>query len=974
MMLRSRYVFMVSPFLIALWTFCAVAGESVEGTPAGKKLHVAVVTGGHRFNETEFLKIFQSLYGITFEHHPEKVGGELFEDISNWPYDVVVLYNYQRKITPKQQKNFLRLMDQGIGLVVLHHANDAYLNWPEYSKITGVVFHNDKWKQGGVEMARSGWKDGVKFKVHVADPDHPIVQGLVDYDITDETYCRTTIDPDVDVLLTTEEPTSDKILGWTKTYRNSRVCYLQSGHGPTAYKNPNYIKLVRRAIRWSVVAMKSLIDIAVEQTPEHQIRFRSGKTIYVEALLGDRWVGRSWNTEGREDLPLWKAAEPAFLIEIKDNPEAKAGKPFTDGWQWVSASELAKTDRGARHFVVELSNKSFPIQLKVHTLLDGTPILTRWLEITNNAAKSIALTGVSPWTGRLWAEDAPVTLGHAIKMTVEESKLRPRISEDRNEGWFGWTPLSSGTNAFEETRGLTYDKPYFILRNESNGEHFYGQLAWATNYMMEFNKNDGLSFQIGPSAANALRVIAAGETITTPAVHLGMINGDFDATVQAMHDHVRRSVSPRRKPERSYLVQYQIPPDWPFCNYRDDEFNEENMKKSIDMAATVGCELFLLDGPGWCVGCGNWLEANPKRFPRGLGPLVEYAHNKGLLFGLYAEPEGGRDGKPGTGGSVGGDCAGMTMWKDSKVFRQHPDWFSGNPPVLNLSIPGAAAYFETNLGQIIERHQLDLYRHDFCAVKRGQGSETRRDGFMECDYWRHYGALYGTFRRLRAKYPNLILQQAANGNARLDLGTVGAFHEQFTSDWAWYPYAYRMLSGLSVELPPEIYGHGNGMAPRDALPDLDTTLRCAYAAGNTPMIFNALLPKSVEELTPEIREKCLHYAGIYKQFIRPLLPTCKVYHHAPVNATSSVESGQWFAMEFTSPDRTKAWALVVRFPKAGNQYLLKPKGLDSGKEYSVTFDNTGKTEVFKGSDLMRDGVTIRLDASRASELLLLEAR
>jgi hypothetical protein len=206
------------------------------------------------------------------------------------------------------------------------------------------------------------------------------------------------------------------------------------------------------------------------------------------------------------------------------------------------------------------------------------------------------------------------------------------------------------------------------------------------------------------------------------------------------------------------------------------------------------------------------------------------------------------------------------------------------------------------------------------------------------------------------------------------LGMVGVVQEHFTSDWGWYPYAYRMLSGLSVELPPEVYAHNNGMAAVSNLPELDTTLRCAYAAGNTPMIFNGLLPKSVEEMKPAIREKCLRYAGIYKQFIRPILPTCKVYHHAPVNATSSVESGQWFAMEFASPDRAKAWALVVRFPKAGYEYLLKPKGLDEHKQYNVTFDNSGKTEVLKGSDLMRDGLTVRLDAGRASELLLFEAR
>ena len=56
--------------------------------------------------------------------------------------------------------------------------------------------------------------------------------------------------------------------------------------------------------------------------------------------------------------------------------------------------------------------------------------------------------------------------------------------------------------------------------------------------------------------------------------------------------------------------------------------------------------------------------------------------------------------------------------------------------VLNLSIPEAAAYMESELGRIIEDHGLDLYRHDFQRA-RGEGSVTRRDGFLESDHWRH---------------------------------------------------------------------------------------------------------------------------------------------------------------------------------------------------------------------------------------------
>jgi uncharacterized protein len=241
------------PVLLAFFGLIAARGMAEEpknGAPA-KKLHVAVVTGGHPFEKEEFLKLFQGHGDVTYKHLPQKTGGEIFDDISHWPYDVLVLYNFNQTITPAEQKNFLKLLDQGVGLVILHHANAAYKNWPLYAKIAGVQYHFRPWEKDGVKMDPSGYHLNTKFKVHVADANHPVTRGLKDYDFVDETYDRVSVDPGVHALLTTDEPTSEKTIGWTKTYAKSKVCYLQSGHDHVAYGNPNYRTLVVRAIRWT---------------------------------------------------------------------------------------------------------------------------------------------------------------------------------------------------------------------------------------------------------------------------------------------------------------------------------------------------------------------------------------------------------------------------------------------------------------------------------------------------------------------------------------------------------------------------------------------------------------------------------------------------------------------------------------------------------------------------------------------------
>ena len=221
-------------------------------TPA---LNVVVVTGGHPFNHVEFFELFEGQNDIAYDHVNQKVGDELFENVDRqrWPYDVIVLYNFAHQITPKQQENFVWLLNHGVGLVILHHANDAYVSWPLYAEISGVQSHFAPWQQDGKTMAPSDFSRGlVHFKVHVADPNHPITKGLKDYDAADETYCRRSFSPDNHLLLTADAPSSDRAIAWTRMFHDrARIFYIQSGHGERMYQNPTYREIVHRTIRWT---------------------------------------------------------------------------------------------------------------------------------------------------------------------------------------------------------------------------------------------------------------------------------------------------------------------------------------------------------------------------------------------------------------------------------------------------------------------------------------------------------------------------------------------------------------------------------------------------------------------------------------------------------------------------------------------------------------------------------------------------
>jgi hypothetical protein len=80
---------------------------------------------------------------------------------------------------------------------------------------------------------------------------HPVTADIGPIHIRDETYKGKWVSPDVTVLLTTDNPTSDETVAWVSPYQKSRIIYIQLGHDLAAHRHPSYRALVRNAVFWS---------------------------------------------------------------------------------------------------------------------------------------------------------------------------------------------------------------------------------------------------------------------------------------------------------------------------------------------------------------------------------------------------------------------------------------------------------------------------------------------------------------------------------------------------------------------------------------------------------------------------------------------------------------------------------------------------------------------------------------------------
>jgi type 1 glutamine amidotransferase len=213
-------------------------------------LTIAVTTGGHDFEQEPFFTMFNNLPGIRYDHIRLPDEADKLKPGFEKKYDVLVRYDMVEAFTEEQQASYKKLLQQGIGVVALHHNLGAHRNWKEYADLIGGKYVFENTMLDGKEHTPSDYQHDVDIPVSIVDRQHPVTMGISDFTIHDETYKNYYVSPQSQILLTTDSPDSDPELAWVTKYEQSRVVYLLLGHDSKAWKNPVYPKLLLNAIKW----------------------------------------------------------------------------------------------------------------------------------------------------------------------------------------------------------------------------------------------------------------------------------------------------------------------------------------------------------------------------------------------------------------------------------------------------------------------------------------------------------------------------------------------------------------------------------------------------------------------------------------------------------------------------------------------------------------------------------------------------
>lgn len=348
-------------------------------------------------------------------------------------------------------------------------------------------------------------------------------------------------------------------------------------------------------------------------------------------------------------------------------------------------------------------------------------------------------------------------------------------------------PLTNGVRIISSQTGsrvAIFENASFMLGlngrlDEANCPVVAGTLVWMGNFHFEFHNTLKSSaktlFMGGINPAASDYTLAGKKSLVTPEmVFTYTTNGKGEAS-RNLHRWARKYQLLDGTKEREVLLN-----SWEGVHFDTTEANLEPMVKDF---AALGGEMFVVDD-GWFgpkyprndakSSLGDWGVATSK-LPNGIRPLIDLTHKHGMKFGIWIEPE--------------------MVNVQSELYEKHPDWVLRHPDfeptygrgggqlLLDLTNPQVQDFVFGVVDDLLTQNP-DIYYIKWdnnMSMTNTQSLYLPKalQSNLQVDFTL---ALEKILKRIRAKYPQVVIQLCASGGARLNYGFMPYFQEMWTSD------------------------------------------------------------------------------------------------------------------------------------------------------------------------------------------------
>ncbi len=460
--------------------------------------------------------------------------------------------------------------------------------------------------------------------------------------------------------------------------------------------------------------------------------------------------------------------------------------------------------------------------------------------------------------------------------------------------------------------------PYVVLAS-SRQHGVYMGLEWSFCRIEAVTLSGGSSPNLrvrGGNVADLRMELAPGEAVEVRPGFLGAYRGDLDDAGNSLRRWLLRYCVPdilRRDPGypkvqwNAFGATGKKPGSW--------DPVEKKFYPLIDDIAPLGFEEVMIDVGWWQ---GNEPDSDQADWPSGMKKAADYAHEKGLRFGLY--------------------------WTDDR----------------DMASPTGRRQRADRVRRLFGEYDADMWR-----------SDCTRGAVIGASYAATLG-FYKMVDALAKEIPGFQWENCSGGGRIKDYGAMRRAVKIFNSDTYSALHVRQAFYDSSFAFHPiQIEGH-LGSTDGRYRPRGVAGVRYAFRSTSmgapewfldAPNGGNGSGPWTQQE--KDALKACVH---TYKTKVRPLVRAADLYHILP-----RPDGRKPDGIEYYDPAGGKGVVYVFQPSDEVQAKPIRLKGLDPKSMYRVSFeDGSHPTSVKSAAELMDRGLLVRLEGKEVSELIFFE--
>jgi len=368
-------------------------------------------------------------------------------------------------------------------------------------------------------------------------------------------------------------------------------------------------------------------------------------------------------------------------------------------------------------------------------------------------------------------------------------------------------PLNSGIQMFHTFRGTSgpQQQPFAALVNpnttEFSGEAIGLALVWSGNFetAIEVDQYKKTRLHIGLEPTTFNWQLKPNTSFQTPEAVMTWSDKGLNGMSQSFHQFGKQLI-PKSTNDTDSVIN-----TWESMKF---DVSETKVSQFIKDAHLLGLKTIVVDD-GWFINrnsehgqLGCWVP-DQNKFPNGLTPLVNQAHNLGMQFGLWIEPE--------------------MVTENSPLYKEHPEWvlnYRGRTQitarhqlVLDLSQDVVRKHLVQTMTNLVKENKLDYLKWDMNRHLTQVGNSWLPNIQQDELYYRYVIGLYEIMRDLKQNCPNLIIENCSAGGGRLDFGMLSYTNQTWISDLTDPIDRSKIENGFSYLFPQSIFSNHASVSP-----------------------------------------------------------------------------------------------------------------------------------------------------------------